>query len=68
MGDNQLGSLLASMKIASTDVKEIVTLAKSSNYQLACQKHFDITHPGHYDMDLKVVSLALFVCAFGVIW
>ena len=36
-------------------VKEIVALAKSSNYQVACQKHFDVTHPGHQQMpDLAV--------------
>lgn len=55
MPDGQLASLLMSMKLNSTDVKSILdTSKKESNYQLACQKHFDITHPGHYDMDLKL--------------
>jgi hypothetical protein len=31
-------------------VRDVVMLAKSGNYQLACQKHFDITHPGHSAM------------------
>jgi len=31
-------------------VRDVVTLAKTGNYQLACQKHFDITHPGHSAM------------------
>ncbi len=56
MPDGQLSSLLMSLKLNSTDAKDIMTLAKTSNYQLACQKHFDITHPGHLEMDLKIVS------------
>lgn len=40
------------MKLSSPDVNNILKLAKSSNYQLACQKHFDVTHPDHLKMDL----------------
>lgn len=55
--DNQLTALLSSLKLGATDVSEIAALAKSSNYQLACQKHFDVTHPGHLSMpELKVTS------------
>eukprot|EP01035_Chromulina_nebulosa_P022258 gene22258-28829_t len=52
--DNQLSALLSSMKISSNDTKEIMQLAKAGgHYQLACQKHFDVSHPGHQQMDLK---------------
>uniref|UniRef100_A0A7S3H1X7 DNA primase large subunit n=1 Tax=Spumella elongata TaxID=89044 RepID=A0A7S3H1X7_9STRA len=47
MPDNQLSSLLSSLKLSAPDVTEIAALAKSSNYQIACQRHFDVTHPGH---------------------
>lgn len=66
MGDNVLAGMLGGMKLSSSDVKEIVTLAKTSNYQLACQKHFDITHPGHYDMQLPVVSNYTNLLLYGV--
>jgi hypothetical protein len=61
MPDNQVRSLLMNQKLGSTDVNEVVKMAKEGNYQLACQKHFDITHPGHYEMDLKIVSLLFFL-------
>mmetsp|Transcript_16242 Transcript_16242/g.24464 ORF Transcript_16242/g.24464 Transcript_16242/m.24464 type:complete len:492 (-) Transcript_16242:202-1677(-) len=53
MPEGQLSSLLNSLKIGSADVNEIMRLTRSSNYQLACQHHFDVTHPGHLQMDLK---------------
>lgn len=57
--DNQLTALLSSLKLGATDVSEIAALAKSSNYQLACQKHFDVTHPGHLNMpELKAEAVA----------
>ena len=37
-------------------VKEIVALAKGSNYQVACQRHFDVTHPGHQQLQDLAVS------------
>eukprot|EP01038_Epipyxis_sp_PR26KG_P013149 gene13149-17617_t len=52
--DAQLSGMLAAMKINSNDAKDILNLAKTSNYQVACQKHFDVTHPGHGSMDLKL--------------
>lgn len=53
MDNVPLSALLSSLSIGGNDVKEIVTLAKTSNYQVACQKHFDITHPGHAAMGLN---------------
>ena len=53
--DGQLVAMLGALKIGGQETKEIVTLAKTSNYQLACQKHFDFTHPGHQQMDVKNV-------------
>ncbi|RYG65806.1 hypothetical protein EON64_11175 [archaeon] len=55
-GDAQLVSMLTSQKLGMGEVKEIVGLAKGGAYQMACQKHFDVTHPGHYQMELKTVS------------
>lgn len=52
--DQQLIAQLNGLKLSGPDVHDIVKLAKSSNYQLACQKHFDVTHPGHLEMDLGV--------------
>ena len=55
MPDNQLSSLLSSLKLSAPDVTEIAALAKTSNYQIACQRHFDVTHPGHLNNpELKV--------------
>ena len=57
MGDSQLSAMLSTLKISQPDAKEIVGIAKTSQYQLACQKHFEITHPGHQNMpNLKNVS------------
>lgn len=56
MPDNQLAALLSSLQLNSSDVQDIVKTAKSGNYQIACQKHFDITHPGHLQMSLQVHS------------
>lgn len=56
MPDQQLSGLLSSLKLSSTDVNDITTTAKRGEYQLACQKHFDLTHPGHMDIpELKVL-------------
>lgn len=56
MGDAGLSSLLSSLKISSPDAKEIAGMAKAGGYQLACQRHFEVTHPGWNSMDLKIVS------------
>jgi len=45
--DESLAALLTSLKLSNADSSEIKSLAKSSQYQLACQRHFDVTHPGH---------------------
>lgn len=59
-GDVHLTNLLvSSLKIQSVspEVKDIVQLAKSSNYQIACQRHFEVLHPGYLDMpDLKLAD------------
>lgn len=52
MSDNKLSDLLASLKIAMPLVSEIKELAKSGNYQLACQRHFEVTHPRYQEMKL----------------
>jgi len=61
MSENQLSGLLTSLKISNnlSDVNDIVTLAKGGNgnaghhYGLACQKHFDLTHPDHQKMGIS---------------
>jgi hypothetical protein len=62
MPDTQLGSLLVSLKIGAADAKEIVSIAKSGHYQVACQKHFDVTHPQHETLGLKNVSEVFLIC------
>lgn len=48
MNDGVVVSLLQQEKVGAQDTKEILTLAKQQgHFQLACQKHFDVTHPGH---------------------
>lgn len=61
MSESQLSGLLTSLKISNSlnDVNDIVTLAKGGNgqaghhYGLACQKHFDLTHPEHNKMGIN---------------
>jgi DNA primase large subunit len=44
--DQQLTAMLGSLKIGGNDVKEIVQKAKvEGHYQIACQRHFEVTHP-----------------------
>ena len=62
MSDAGLGSLLSSLKISAPDVKEIAGMAKAGGYQLACQRHFEVTHPGWNSMDLKIVSHCCAMC------
>lgn len=60
MPENQLTNLLNSMKISKSpsDISDIVALAKGStsgggnHFGLACQKHFDLTHPDHAKMSI----------------
>lgn len=65
--DGQLVQMLSGLKLGLPEVKEIVTLAKhgpggaanAANYQLACQKHFDLTHPNHLNIpDIRSESVA----------
>jgi DNA primase large subunit len=65
MGDNQLVNTLLALKISPSDTKDIVTLAKSGSPQLACAKHFEITHPGYQSMQLQV-SPHLFINFFSI--
>jgi DNA primase large subunit len=51
--DSQLTAALNSLKLNSSDVSEMVSLAKTGNYQLACQRHFNIMHPEHQDLDIQ---------------
>lgn len=55
MSESQLSSLLSGMKIGnSVEVAGIVDLAKKGgHYGLACQKHFDLTHPDHAHMKIS---------------
>lgn len=50
--DGQLANLLSGMKIGTMEVKEITDLAKNGNYQLACQRHFEVTHPGNAQTEI----------------
>ena len=51
MPEKQLVALLGSMSIGGRDLNDIVEKVKGSHYQVACQKHFDVTHPGHEKLD-----------------
>lgn len=53
MGDSQLTVLLNNMKIPTSDVKDMMELKASGHYQLACQRHFDVTHPDHKNYGIK---------------
>jgi DNA primase large subunit len=44
--DGHLSSILGKMQIGtSADRNEILSLKKKKHYNLACQKHFEVTHP-----------------------
>ena len=38
---------LVDRKLTSDGVDEVITLLKGSHFQLACQKVFTLSHPGH---------------------
>jgi DNA primase large subunit len=44
--DNSLSALLGSMGISGQDKDGILHHKKTKNFQLACAKHFEVTHPG----------------------
>ena len=54
MPDSQLAAMLNSLRIGPNETKEIVGTAKAGHYQVACQLHFDTTHPGYQQMSLNV--------------
>lgn len=55
---DHLAALFSQMHIAPTHQTELIGLAKSQNYQIACQRHFEITHPGALDhQDLALVGV-----------
>jgi len=43
--ENHVRAKLSKMKVGSRDIKEIVNLVKSGDYQVACRRHFEATHP-----------------------
>jgi DNA primase large subunit len=53
MPENQLVSLLGSLSIGGKDLQDIMGKVKNGHYQIACQLHFDITHPDHLNMQLQ---------------
>eukprot|EP00939_MAST-03C_sp_MAST-3C-sp1_P001829 g1829.t1 len=44
--EQSLRSRLAKLKVSSSDVNEICDSVRSGDYQVACLKHFEVTHPG----------------------
>lgn len=52
---DHLSQLLQRLKIGNaTDRAAIVSLKKSNQFQLACQKHFEVTHPKAVTMDVPL--------------
>lgn len=58
--DSNLSALLTKMRIGnSSDRDSILRLKKENNFQLACLKHFEVTHPGAataVDVDVEGVG------------
>jgi len=52
MPENQLVSMLGSLSIGGKDLQDIMGKVKGGHYRVACQQHFDITHPDHQNMKL----------------
>ncbi len=52
VGEGALAGLLKGLKLGSDEVNSIVKFKSEGHYQLACMKHFDISHPGHGAMDI----------------
>lgn len=50
MPENQLVALFGSMSIGGQDLQDILDRTKNQHWQLACQKHFEVTHPGYEKM------------------
>lgn len=51
MGDSQLVAQMSLAHINTNDAKEMMQLRSNGHYQVACQKHFEIFHPGYQYMD-----------------
>jgi len=52
MPENQLASMLGSLSLGGKDLQDILAKAKGGHYQVACQLHFDATHPDHQKMQI----------------
>lgn len=53
--EEHLKQLLQQLKIGnSADQSAILSLQKSNAYQLACQKHFEVMHPGAFPMGVSL--------------
>ena len=44
--EQSLRARLAKLKVSSVNVNEIVEKVRTGDYQVACLKHFQVTHPG----------------------
>ena len=55
MPDLQLNATLMAVKLNPNDIKDIMGLRSGGHYQLACQKHFEISHPNYSSLDMKMV-------------
>ena len=55
--DAHLSALLSKLHISSNDVDSILHLKHSKNYNLACVKHFEVTHPGATSGAVKGLQL-----------
>lgn len=52
---DHLSSLLRGMKVGTEqDRASIINLKKSGQFQLACQKHFEVTHPNASSLDISL--------------
>jgi DNA primase large subunit len=48
--ESQLAAQLQGLNLGGKEVHDMMALVKGHNYQLACQKHFDLTHPDHHKL------------------
>ena len=51
--DSHLLAQLQGLKLGGPEIKEIMDAAKNNDYQVACQIHFDHTHPSHRQHNIK---------------
>ena len=50
--EQSLRARLAKLKVSSVNVNEIVEKVRTGDYQVACLKHFQVTHPGANTADV----------------